>query len=1712
MTSLCPMAALLLFLTVITERGQCMPRSRSRSPLYSPSTDVRPGCCSDSSRDDEPVRRSRSSGCVSDRGLFHTPDPAPSIFTSGVCSVEQEPDATITSQQLQAALRSDYAQSHHDFINALLEQVFSYQISPPLQRTLLLIYIQDHRDRLQRQQDSGLFRLEWAFLGLPSFCAVHSCEFALYVGALHSCQELCHPRTKLWRTARWQGLLARRSKPRARKVRGKHCSSFRRFFATCPRVLNFLRAWCFHICDHHWSSDNRPCKTAICPSSEICPRLSMLVHLMRLQSALGTDIAYQCLFIGCAACVRLAGIAKHFFCPRFSHFCACSPCWRSLRIGLGLNSGCSLEFTCITVGLLLHSLQSKQYTPTAAYASLMILVRVLVAVCWQDSCTPIPLIRFSLIRLLMFISNAIAQSLDAFISVSSWCSVLHQPCPFARSRLHCRFDALYKYNGSFMMMWSFPPMWTLHSAQVTLPQRKFLSLHLVGHVQHHILDILILLPMCLAPPPQLERLLGSQYLDLPKLHISYWHELPLGLMLVAGDIKRADAPCGLPGSGGPNSGRVPGVFEELAGMVLDWYPRRYRRTRFLCRRCDFGHHKEQVPLRWKLLDQIPLPRLLTYPWRDLPHRLSLMSLMPRTLTTCLRSALYIRMILMICFALTAMLDLPLRYVHMLCRGILHSLVFWTLVLARKTMHTIDVYCSTFTSFVLRINRYAGTQAEQWSWRLVSIALVWIWASVALIQVISLRSGWFGTYTSSALMSYVLCMILLQQQGGYVFTFTPAIGRAPGALSDETQGIAWFASGTKHADLEHLFRWLQMCLAYAVGVGMQFSLFSTEHDLSRARWHHAISCIYISTSELFLYFSSIAFLAMDDYTREHPEPKKSWDMRPALPRRRYSREVDDLHTPAAAASSSTRDPLPRLRTRAPLPRLKTTLKQTSRLRLRRLQHKLKEARSARNPLPRLRHGRDASSKDDMEVDEMEVPAGSRPISMQIQGRWVEMWDISSLPIPPDQPRDEDDEIEGAPGQDTRGHFPMRFHDQPSAAPGPAPSGSRLRALGRQPKKRKCVKKPAAKTGVDATTSTTIRPRPKSARKPPAKARGSIRESLKVDDPGQRPVAVPLLRKAKCKAASTATSAKSTRQSVGTTKPTSSGCENDDQHHKLMETRKAELLEAQRAAFSRRVELRRQAILAATAKAASTSPASVVPADCLAAAPAAAAVATDMENQSPQSGRDVQPAVDAHTGARMPSLVYISFLAFMLWLCLFLDLSLGMSYDHDMDVCSQAVASVAMSPVGASLPPVSYLQVSWWYHHAQLLLMRFLFMPWPWMLTHVRHLCDHCAYVLACLFWCFCVLGGQLEKTVYGSISILLHYIAQRASPNSFCEPSGPKSRADPPSGSYSLRFFLSSRWLRFLILFTVFLRVGGARVASDATEAGSQELLATATSGGRLLSTAKKRAFHRAQRRAQVAGGTFYKGRWCTARSLHVRGVDASADARAPRPGTFRTWQQNPKVLDLNIISWNSSGLGAAVLPEFLLWLDQLPQESRPNIVLIQESHWRFTSEYRHGNWLAYHNGVSEGSADRYAGLLTLIRVPGVSPEQVRVHNVLQGRLTHVRIDFPTRNVDILHVYQHAASTDPSRTIKDKRRRLFNRLDTLIHSMPGRNLLVVGGDFNQPLPCALPYTGSAICVPSPTHPDHCREGNTLLHIAERHDLVALNTFHCRPSFTFQHCAS
>ena len=218
-------AAFFMVLTLVSVWG--MPRSRSRSPLYSPTTDICLDCPgSGSSRSEATSRRSRTSRCVSSSGLYHTSDARPSIFTSSERAWEQEPDATATSQQLQAALAEPPTESHRDFVEVLMGQVFSYNISPPLQRTLLLLYIQDHRERLQPRHGQGRISLTIASSGqncahVASCCSQVSSvlENQAMSDAIFR-QEMVRKRTRMWHTATWQDTLAKDLDNEAQDVRG----------------------------------------------------------------------------------------------------------------------------------------------------------------------------------------------------------------------------------------------------------------------------------------------------------------------------------------------------------------------------------------------------------------------------------------------------------------------------------------------------------------------------------------------------------------------------------------------------------------------------------------------------------------------------------------------------------------------------------------------------------------------------------------------------------------------------------------------------------------------------------------------------------------------------------------------------------------------------------------------------------------------------------------------------------------------------------------------------------------------------------------------------------------------------------------------------------------------------------------------------------------------------------------------------------------------------------------------------------------------------------------------------------------------------------------------------------------------------------------------------------------------------------------------------
>ncbi|CAE7245974.1 unnamed protein product [Symbiodinium sp. KB8] len=173
-------------------------------------------------------------------------------------------------------------------------------------------------------------------------------------------------------------------------------------------------------------------------------------------------------------------------------------------------------------------------------------------------------------------------------------------------------------------------------------------------------------------------------------------------------------------------------------------------------------------------------------------------------------------------------------------------------------------------------------------------------------------------------------------------------------------------------------------------------------------------------------------------------------------------------------------------------------------------------------------------------------------------------------------DTDDETPGDADQGLYGVFPTRVLGRVSGDDTRVTKSSVLRLALRH----------AGKKSIGAlrttATSSSAKAMPHPARKVPKKARGSIRESLGttpavVTPPASEPPQLhpPQLRAAKCKAAATSGMAK-------TSSPATSS-DNAENQRRLMNARCAELLEAQRAAFRRKVELRKEAIRAAFAKA-------------------------------------------------------------------------------------------------------------------------------------------------------------------------------------------------------------------------------------------------------------------------------------------------------------------------------------------------------------------------------------------------------------------------------------------------------------------------------------------------------------------------------------------------
>ena len=141
--------------------------------------------------------------------------------------------------------------------------------------------------------------------------------------------------------------------------------------------------------------------------------------------------------------------------------------------------------------------------------------------------------------------------------------------------------------------------------------------------------------------------------------------------------------------------------------------------------------------------------------------------------------------------------------------------------------------------------------------------------------------------------------------------------------------------------------------------------------------------------------------------------------------------------------------------------------------------------------------------------------------------------------------------------------------------------------------------------------------------------------------------------------------------------------------------------------------------------------------------------------------------------------------------------------------------------------------------------------------------------------------------------------------------------------------------------------------------------------GSLIPKATKRAFRRARNRAAASleGGTFYKGRWHARAALQALVNNEPLALLRSRPR-----QQIPrpnKHMDVRSICWNVGGLSGSCFQELVAWLDIVGSY---DVVILQETQWQPSSDFRSGTWMCIHSSGydSELSLDRHGGILIMI--------------------------------------------------------------------------------------------------------------------------------------------
>ena len=269
--------------------------------------------------------------------------------------------------------------------------------------------------------------------------------------------------------------------------------------------------------------------------------------------------------------------------------------------------------------------------------------------------------------------------------------------------------------------------------------------------------------------------------------------------------------------------------------------------------------------------------------------------------------------------------------------------------------------------------------------------------------------------------------------------------------------------------------------------------------------------------------------------------------------------------------------------------------------------------------------------------------------------------------------------------------------------------------------------------------------------------------------------------------------------------------------------------------------------------------------------------------------------------------------------------------------------------------------------------------------------------------------------------------------------------------------------------------------------------ATQESHPRSSNRVHKRTYARALRRAQLKGGAWYRGTWIgpdPRLSPPHRDTNKHGRASAPARDNSRHYRA---------FSWNTGGLGGGLYDELLLYL----KRSNFDVVLLQETKWRFESMWEDATHYFIHSGTSAKDHSQ-AGLLTIISKRVVDKGSLRFISAIDGRLLRVQFKHGPRQVDVINFYQH--TWRPTKHVQSLRHKAWDSLTQQIQAVPLRSRLLVGGDFNTPCTASSPYAG-----PNVLHkPEHgIQDADDLQAIVQGLDLVFLNTFsQAVPAHTYQ----